>query len=320
MMISRQKLIPGLILILILLMSLFLAGCVRPIPEDDTTAVPTEPDTSDPNVGGGTGFDPTAVPETDGQLAPTEVAPYPETDNAAESEAYPSQEITEEEVVVETESESETTEAAATPESTPEATEPTPTAEPETTTDTSANSADCPSEHVVQSGENLFRIGLQYGLSWVALAQYNGITNPNNITVGQTIKIPCDGTTTPPVNPPIEPPVEPTLPPENVTTYTVQPGDNLFRISLKFGVSWVEIAEANGIVNPNEIYAGQVLKIPTSAPGPRPEFTHVVKQDETIYSISLQYGVPAVAIAEANNLQEPYVIYAGQTLIIPGNG
>ena len=104
-----------------------------------------------------------------------------------------------------------------------------------------------------------------------------------------------------------------------MTYYTVQPGDNLYQIGLKFGVSWVEIAEANGLVNPNQIYAGQVLKIPTSTPGPRPEFTHVVKPGETVYSISVQYGVSAQAIADANNLQYPYVIYAGQTLVIPGN-
>ncbi|MCZ7669937.1 MAG: LysM peptidoglycan-binding domain-containing protein [Chloroflexi bacterium] len=41
---------------------------------------------------------------------------------------------------------------------------------------------------------------------------------------------------------------------------------------------------------------------------------------ETIYSISVQYGIPAQALADANNLQSPYVIYPGQTLVIPGAG
>lgn len=45
-------------------------------------------------------------------------------------------------------------------------------------------------------------------------------------------------------------------------TYVVQPGDNLFRIGLRFGVSAQEIARANGILNPNFVYAGQVLVIP----------------------------------------------------------
>lgn len=49
--------------------------------------------------------------------------------------------------------------------------------------------------HVVQSGENLFRIGLQYGCSVNELAAYNGIANPDWISAGQVIRIPpnCTG-------------------------------------------------------------------------------------------------------------------------------
>jgi len=44
--------------------------------------------------------------------------------------------------------------------------------------------------HVVQAGENLFRIGLQYGFTVDELAAYNGMANPNVLDVGQVIKIP----------------------------------------------------------------------------------------------------------------------------------
>jgi len=44
--------------------------------------------------------------------------------------------------------------------------------------------------HVVQAGENLFRIGLQYGFTVDELAAYNGLANPNVLDVGQVIKIP----------------------------------------------------------------------------------------------------------------------------------
>lgn len=319
-MISKQRSFPNFLIVLIVIMAFFLVGCVRPVPEGEATAVAAEPDTSDPNVGGGTSIDPTDAPEmsaeTEAEILPTEA------DTSSETESYPVVEaenteetavVNEEQPVEDSELVEESADVVVVDDATTEPTEQTVEETAATsTTETAAADTECPKEHVVQPGENLFRIGLQYGLSWVTLAQYNGITNPNNIAAGQTIQIPCEGATLPPV--------QPTPPPENVTYYTVQRGDNLFRIGLQFGVSWVEIAEANGIVNPNNIYAGQVLKIPTSAPGPRPEFTHVVKQGETVYSISVQYGVPAAAIAEANNLQEPYVIYAGQTLIIPGNG
>ena len=50
-------------------------------------------------------------------------------------------------------------------------------------------------------------------------------------------------------------------------TYTVQPGDNLYRISLRYGVSISAIASANNIANINLIYPGQVLVIPGAMPG-----------------------------------------------------
>jgi LysM repeat protein len=44
--------------------------------------------------------------------------------------------------------------------------------------------------HIVKPGDNLFRIGLQYGCSVDQLSIYNGITNPNRISVGMEIRIP----------------------------------------------------------------------------------------------------------------------------------
>lgn len=159
--------------------------------------------------------------------------------------------------------------------------------------------------HTVQPGENLYRIGLQYGYSWAVLAQYNNITNPNLVTVGQVIKIPAAGATPTPSAP-------------TEVQYTVKQGDTLGSIAAAYGVSWVQIAEANGIVNPNLIYPGQVLKIPSNTPGPTPQFTHIVKRGETLFLISLHYGVLWTDIAEANNITAPYVIFPGQTLTIPG--
>lgn len=162
--------------------------------------------------------------------------------------------------------------------------------------------------HTVQVGENLYRIGLQYGISWLEIAALNNIPPPYTIKVGDQLLISAG--TTDPGTPPDD---------DDTTSYVVQPGDNLFRIGLQFGISWRQIAEANGIVNPNSIRVGQVLKIPTSTPGPGTEFNHVVQRGETLFRISLQYGVSWQAIAERNNIASPYVIYPGETLIIPSN-
>src|SRR5690349_21669482 len=47
-------------------------------------------------------------------------------------------------------------------------------------------------------------------------------------------------------------------------TYTVQHGDNLTSIAARFGTTVTALAKANGIVNVNNIYSGQVLKLPGS--------------------------------------------------------
>lgn len=49
--------------------------------------------------------------------------------------------------------------------------------------------------HVVRTGENLFRISIQYNVSMNQLAAANGITNPDYIQVAQTLCIPS-GTST----------------------------------------------------------------------------------------------------------------------------
>lgn len=54
-------------------------------------------------------------------------------------------------------------------------------------------------------------------------------------------------------------------------TYTIAAGDTLAKIAQKFlGSSsrYMEIAQANGITNPNLIKIGQVIKIPSGASAP----------------------------------------------------
>ena len=113
-----------------------------------------------------------------------------------------------------------------------------------------------PGKHVVQAGENLFRIALRYGTTVEAIAKANGITNAALIYVGQTLTIPggAPGGGTPPAPP------APGTGGEKV--HIVQPGENLFRIALKYNYSQYYLAKYNGISNPALIYVGQEIRIP----------------------------------------------------------
>lgn len=110
------------------------------------------------------------------------------------------------------------------------------------------------------------------------------------------------------------------------TTYIVQRGDTLASIGRQFGVTIDQIVAANNIVNPNLIYANQRLTIPTvdqpAAPPASPPVqtetvNHTVGRGETMYRIALQYGVTVQAISQANEIDNPNVIYSGQVLVIP---
>jgi LysM repeat protein len=112
--------------------------------------------------------------------------------------------------------------------------------------------------------------------------------------------------------------------PSHNVVYIVQPGDTLFSIARRFGVSVASIAMANNIVNPNLIYAGQRLVIPTGyAPPYKPVYAppaatvYIVKPGDTLFSIALRFGTTVQAIALANNIANPNVIFVGQRLIIP---
>ncbi|MFN2205708.1 MAG: LysM peptidoglycan-binding domain-containing protein, partial [Candidatus Promineifilaceae bacterium] len=124
---------------------------------------------------------------------------------------------------------------------------------------------------------------------------------------------------------------------DGTVTYIVQEGDNLFRIGINYGVDWTEIAALNGIVGA-EIHPGMELLIPaavdaaaetgteaageTDAEAPAQEAvtgeetTYVVQEGDTIYSVAFERGIPWTAIVESNNIEAPYTLEVGQTLII----
>ncbi len=99
--------------------------------------------------------------------------------------------------------------------------------------------------HVVQRGENLYRIAIKYGLTIEELARFNNLVNPNNLKVGERLLIPLE-------------PVPEILPP---TEHIVQPGETLKTIGDFYGVELQTLVQLNGITNPNMLYVGQVLTI-----------------------------------------------------------
>jgi LysM repeat protein len=127
-------------------------------------------------------------------------------------------------------------------------------------------------------------------------------------------------------------------------TYIVQPGDTLFAIAARYGLSVSDLAAANGLNNGYWVYPGQQLVIPTAPPFPDPSAwgergnpaieprfvnfravspagNYTVQPGDTLYNIADRYGVAINALQAANNFSDfSRAIYPGQQLCIPGGG
>lgn len=98
--------------------------------------------------------------------------------------------------------------------------------------------------YTVRAGDSLSSIAVRNGTTWQALAQLNGLSNPDVIYPGQVLKI--SGTARPAAQ----------------RSHTVRAGESLLVIAARNGTTWQALAQLNGLSNPNVIYPGQKIRLP----------------------------------------------------------
>ena len=101
------------------------------------------------------------------------------------------------------------------------------------------------------------------------------------------------------------------------SSYLVRDGDTLSDLASRLGVSVQQLADANGITDPNFIVAGKMLIVPSDGGSAT---TYFVRPGDTLSSISGALGVPVAAIAKANGLEDVDLVPAGLLLSIPPVG
>ncbi len=81
------------------------------------------------------------------------------------------------------------------------------------------------------------------------------------------------------------------------------------------------LATKTPVGSPTPTIPPEPTPTPTLAPTATPEVVvHIVSFGETLFSIAQAYGVSMEALAEANGISYPYLIYLGQELVIPSAG
>ena len=108
---------------------------------------------------------------------------------------------------------------------------------------TAAPATNVSQTHIVQYGENLSTIAVQYGTTWQELARINALSNPSIIYAGQTLSVTGGQSVA------------------KSSYCVVEYGDTLSSIAAQFGTTVERLVSTNGISNPNMIYAGQVLNL-----------------------------------------------------------
>jgi LysM repeat protein len=98
---------------------------------------------------------------------------------------------------------------------------------------------------------------MRYGTTVEDILAANGITNPSLIYVGQVLTIPTGGAPSQPSQP-----VKP-APGTGDRVHVVKPGENLFRIALRYNLDYYYLARYNNISNPSLVYVGQRILIPS---------------------------------------------------------
>ena len=151
--------------------------------------------------------------------------------------------------------------------------------------------------YTVKSGDTLSAIANDFGVTVDQLVRWNNISNPNLITVGQILYFSDKSSSGS----------------GSGITYVVQAGDTLSGIAARFGTTVAELVSLNNISDPNLIYVGRVLKIPSSGNSSR---TYTVQAGDTLSYIAAKFGTTVANLVTLNNISDPNLIYVGQVLYV----
>jgi flagellum-specific peptidoglycan hydrolase FlgJ len=193
----------------------------------------------------------------------------------------------------------------------------------------SSSSTQSTSTYTVKSGDSLWGIANNHGISLNQLCQLNGISANSMIHPGQTLKLSSTRTATSQTTQQNQ---SVRVTSYNNTFYTVKSGDSLWGIANQHGLSLTQLCQMNGISANKVIYAGQKLLVKSggsssvtqtaSVSATNTQTTtnaaryHTVASGDTLSAIAARYGTSLGRLTQLNNMSVSDIIYVGESIRI----
>ena len=100
--------------------------------------------------------------------------------------------------------------------------------------------------------------------------------------------------------------------------YLIKYGDTLYSIARRFGITLEQLLAANPqIINPDMIYPGANIVIPSPTPAPG-QMIYIVQRGDSLYSIARRFGTTVDTLLRLNpNIKNASLIYPGQQVNVP---
>lgn len=163
--------------------------------------------------------------------------------------------------------------------------------------------------HTVLEGHTFWAIAARYEITIDELFLYNNLNNESTIHPGNTLTIRlADGA---------EPPPTPTPP----ATHIIRDGETPWTIAATYRLTLDEFYWLNGIDEYDILHPGNEVKIrlvpgEEPPPTPTPQLAHEVRTGDTLWGISIRYGLGLNDLLAYNGLAENAVLSIGDLLLI----
>lgn len=162
----------------------------------------------------------------------------------------------------------------------------------------------------VRYGDTLWAIARQYNTTIQSIISLNGIEDRNLIYPGQILKVHLSKQS--------DNQTQNIVDNTNGTfNYTVQSGNTLSEIALRYGTTVERLVMINRIEDPNLIYTGQTIRIPTLQVETPSYLYYRVVYGDTLSEIALRYGTSVDTLVAINDITNKDLIYVNQVLKIP---